>query len=132
MLTGAWRAPDLNGVWKLVVAHPACNLRKSSRLPDEHEVRQLIARNDAILTSPHPLRRTLQLMLGSTSAQRMIFYRRVDAQALRAALTGIAMQTWKLWRTTSAPLLHLGRVEVVEKPLGDGTVEAEEHGYDRE
>jgi 5-methylcytosine-specific restriction endonuclease McrA len=81
MPTGAWLGPDLNGVWNLVVAHAGCNLRKSSRLPDQNEVRQLIARNDAILASPHPLRRTLQLMLGSTSVQRLSFYRQIDAQA---------------------------------------------------
>lgn len=86
MLTGVWRGTDLNGVWNLVVAHASCNLRKSSRLPDQRQVRQLIARNDAILTSPHPLRRTLQLMLGNTPARRLDFYRKIDTQARFGAL----------------------------------------------
>ena len=67
MKTGSWTGPDLNGAWNLALACAACNLAKSSRLPKPHEVSQLMARNDAIAGSPHPLRRTLELTM-TTSA----------------------------------------------------------------
>ena len=78
MRTGVWAGPDLNAVWNLVVAHAECNLIKSNRLPTTDEVRQLIDRNEAILSSPHPLRRTLQLLVGNTAESRRGFYTRLD------------------------------------------------------
>jgi hypothetical protein len=65
MRTGAWTGPDLNGVWNLVVACAPCNLTKSARPPFSDEVARLLARNDAIAGSPHPLRRALQLSMRS-------------------------------------------------------------------
>ena len=88
MKTGSWLGPNLNGVWNLVVACSGCNLTKSSRLPTELEVRRLIARNEAIFGSPHPLRRTLELSMrprGAVPAKspqaRLAFVQEVDRLA---------------------------------------------------
>ena len=84
----SWRGPNLNEVWNLVLAHGSCNSAKSNRLPTEGEVQRLLARNEAIIGSPHPLRRALEtLMTGSTSAAvssqatRLAFLHSVDAAA---------------------------------------------------
>jgi 5-methylcytosine-specific restriction endonuclease McrA len=81
MTTGAWDGPDLNAVWNLVVACAPCNLAKSNRLPTETEVQRLIHRNEAVIGSPHPLRRTLILMLGTSEEQRLTYYHAIDALA---------------------------------------------------
>lgn len=88
--TGSWGGPDLNGVWNLVVACATCNLTKSSRLPTVDEVRALIDRNEAIMTSPHPLKRTLELAMtmpnrpATTSpAARLAFTQAVDNLVMR-------------------------------------------------
>ena len=78
MTSGSWRGPDLNGVWNLVVACAPCNLAKSNRTPTEAEVRRLIERNEAILTSPHPLKRTVSLLLSSGGHSSSTFYHWVD------------------------------------------------------
>lgn len=78
MTSGSWLGPDLNGVWNLVVACAPCNLAKSNRIPTETEVRRLIERNEAILASPHPLRRTVSLLLSSGGHSASSFYRWVD------------------------------------------------------
>jgi 5-methylcytosine-specific restriction endonuclease McrA len=78
MTTGAWRGPDLNGVWNLVVACAPCNPAKSNRTPTEAEGRRLIQRNEAILASPHPLKRTVSLLLNSWGHSSTSFYRWVD------------------------------------------------------
>jgi len=66
MNTGSWRGPDLNHVWNLVLSCGPCNLAKSNRLPTSDEVELLLARNDAIAGSPHPLRRTLEITMCAT------------------------------------------------------------------
>ncbi|MHC6215302.1 HNH endonuclease [Rhodococcus zopfii] len=66
MNTGSWCGPDLNHVWNLVLACAPCNLAKSNRLPTAEEVERLLDRNDAIAGSPHPLRRTLEITMGTT------------------------------------------------------------------
>ncbi|KFG02155.1 hypothetical protein IQ62_04220 [Streptomyces scabiei] len=60
---GSWHGPDLDTLWNLAPAHAACNGAKSDRLPTQAELARLAARNEAIMHSPHPLRRTLQLSL---------------------------------------------------------------------
>lgn len=55
---------DLDAIWNLAPAHAACNLRKSNRPPEAAELAELARRNEAIMGSPHPLRRTLELTLG--------------------------------------------------------------------
>ncbi|MFF3878647.1 HNH endonuclease [Streptomyces sp. NPDC001978] len=62
---GSWYGPDLDALWNLAPAHGACNGTKSDRLPTQAELARLAARNEAIMQSPHPLRRTLQLSLKS-------------------------------------------------------------------
>ncbi|WP_031484287.1 HNH endonuclease domain-containing protein [Streptomyces bicolor] len=59
----AWAGPDLDALWNLAPAHAACNGGKSDRLPFPVEVHRLALRNEAIMDSPHPLRKTLQLSL---------------------------------------------------------------------
>ncbi len=56
----SWHGPDLDSLWNLAPAHAACNRTKSDRLPNTLELARLAARNEAIMQSPHPLRRTLQ------------------------------------------------------------------------
>ncbi|MER5548371.1 HNH endonuclease [Streptomyces sp. NPDC001233] len=59
----AWVGPDLDALWNLAPAHATCNGGKSDRLPFPVEVHRLALRNEAIMDSPHPLKRTLQLSL---------------------------------------------------------------------
>ena len=77
----AWGGPDLNGIWNLAVSCAQCNLRKSDRLPSEAEIRLLAERNEYIIGSPHPLRRTIQLQAGRDEAHRRDFYRSVNSLA---------------------------------------------------
>ncbi|MGV9658040.1 HNH endonuclease [Streptomyces koyangensis] len=58
-----WHGPDLDVIWNLAPAHERCNGTKSARLPTSEELRRLSRRNEAILLSPHPLKKTLQLAL---------------------------------------------------------------------
>jgi 5-methylcytosine-specific restriction endonuclease McrA len=83
--TGSWKGPDVNGIWNLVVACSACNLNKSTRLPTQDEVRSLIDRNEAVMTSPHPLKRTLEMTMSMPNgpsavspAARLAFIQAVD------------------------------------------------------
>lgn len=55
---------DLDALWNMAPAHASCNLAKSNRPPSPQEVSALVRRNEAIMNSPHPLRRTLELTLG--------------------------------------------------------------------
>lgn len=61
---------DLDAVWNLAPAHAVCNGGKSNRPPTREEVYRLGHRNEAIMLSPHPLRRTLELTLTSRGLQR--------------------------------------------------------------
>ncbi|MFC4119041.1 HNH endonuclease [Nonomuraea zeae] len=56
-------AIDLDAIWNLAPAHAACNLRKSNQPPDRGQLTRLAQRNEAIMQSPHPLKRTLQITL---------------------------------------------------------------------
>lgn len=60
---GSWNGPDLDTLWNLAPSHATCNGAKSDRMPTPAELARLAARNEAIMQSPHPLRRTLQLSL---------------------------------------------------------------------
>ena len=60
-----WQGLDLDAIWNLAPAHAVCNAAKSNALPTPAEVDRLARRNAAIMSSPHPLRRTLQLTLRS-------------------------------------------------------------------
>ncbi|MER5783681.1 HNH endonuclease signature motif containing protein [Streptomyces mobaraensis] len=61
----AWSGPDLDVVWNLAPAHPHCNGVKSDRLPTAAELAGLARRNEAIMGSPHPLKKTLELTLAA-------------------------------------------------------------------
>ncbi|MFI8194685.1 HNH endonuclease [Streptomyces sp. NPDC085946] len=61
-----WHGPDLDVIWNLAPAHETCNSVKSDRFPTPEELHRLAQRNEAILQSPHPLKKTLQLTLRST------------------------------------------------------------------
>ncbi|MFC1432025.1 HNH endonuclease [Streptacidiphilus sp. N1-3] len=56
----AWRGPDLDGLWNLAPAHADCVEAKGDRLPGAAELQRLARRNEAVMQSPIPLRRTLQ------------------------------------------------------------------------
>lgn len=58
-----WAGLDLDAVWNLAPAHAVCNTTKSNALPSRALVERLAHRNSAIMNSPHPLRRTLELTL---------------------------------------------------------------------
>ncbi|GAA4186523.1 hypothetical protein GCM10022252_18640 [Streptosporangium oxazolinicum] len=60
---GRGTTPDLDAIWNLAPAHAECNNRKSNRLPTEQETFRLAERNEAIMQSPRPLRKTLALTL---------------------------------------------------------------------
>ncbi|SDJ74017.1 HNH endonuclease [Streptomyces indicus] len=64
---GGWSGPDLDVLWNLAPAHETCNSTKSDRLPRPHELERLARRNEAIMGSPHPLRKTLSIALGRTN-----------------------------------------------------------------
>lgn len=69
---GSWNGPDLDVLWNLASAHAACNGAKSDRLPLPAQLARLADRNEAIMQSPHPLRRTLQLSLRSALPGRRV------------------------------------------------------------
>ncbi|MGJ6969500.1 HNH endonuclease [Streptosporangium sp. G11] len=54
---------DLDAVWNLAPAHAPCNGRKSNQPPTPQEMTRLAQRNEAIMRSPVPLRRTSELTL---------------------------------------------------------------------
>ncbi|RSM86371.1 HNH endonuclease [Kibdelosporangium aridum] len=81
---GVWAGPDLDQLWNLAPAHATCNSDKSDRPPTPPELDLLAQRNEAIMQSPHPLRKTLQLSLrqagyDSPSGQWPDFLRQVQA-----------------------------------------------------
>ncbi|GGM24236.1 hypothetical protein GCM10010129_80840 [Streptomyces fumigatiscleroticus] len=59
---GSWHGPNLDALWSLAPAYDACNAVESERLPTPAELARPAARNEAIMHSPHPLRRTLHLV----------------------------------------------------------------------
>jgi 5-methylcytosine-specific restriction endonuclease McrA len=59
-----WPELDLDRVWNLAPAHYDCNAGKSARPPRAAELSRLVQRNEAIMNSPHPLKRTLEITLG--------------------------------------------------------------------
>ncbi len=64
-----WSDLDLDSFWNLAPAHAACNAQKSNRPPTADEKRRLAKRNEAIMGSPHPLRKTLEMTLKARGFQ---------------------------------------------------------------
>ncbi|MER5326363.1 hypothetical protein [Streptosporangium roseum] len=60
---GRGTTPDLDAVWNLAPTHARCNGQKSNRPPTPMEMTRLAQRNEAIMQSPHPLKKTLKLTL---------------------------------------------------------------------
>ncbi|MEU0478980.1 hypothetical protein ABZ260_07305 [Streptosporangium sp. NPDC006013] len=56
-------APDLDAIWNLAPTHAHCNGQKSNRPPTREEMTRLAQRNEAIMQSPVPLKKTLELTL---------------------------------------------------------------------
>lgn len=77
MSRGFVRHLDLNAVWNLVVACQACNLSKSSALPNDSVISRLFNRNEAIVGSPYPLKRTIEFLTGKNAEERAKFLKSV-------------------------------------------------------
>ncbi|MER5621651.1 hypothetical protein ABT061_11475 [Streptosporangium sp. NPDC002544] len=60
---GKGTAPDLDAIWNLAPTHAQCNGQKSNRPPTREEMTRLAQRNEAIMQSPVPLKKTLELTL---------------------------------------------------------------------
>lgn len=58
-----WPELDLDTIWNLAPAHYGCNADKSDRPPGPLELQGLARRNEAIMHSPHPLKKTLEITL---------------------------------------------------------------------
>ncbi|MFI1379581.1 HNH endonuclease [Embleya sp. NPDC020886] len=84
-VVSGWRGPDLDAVWNLAPTHRQCNADKSDRPPTSGHLHRLARRNEAIMHSPHPLKRTLLLSLNAarlrreTAEQWPYFLRQVQA-----------------------------------------------------
>jgi 5-methylcytosine-specific restriction endonuclease McrA len=57
-------------IWNLVLAHYKCNSDKNDNLPPTHFLDNLIARNEFLIESAHPIKDTLIKQTGNTPAQR--------------------------------------------------------------
>ncbi|MFI6587637.1 hypothetical protein [Embleya sp. NPDC050493] len=62
-VVSGWQGPDLDAVRNLAPTHYACNAAKSDRPPTPEQLHRLARRNEAIMHSPHPLKKTLTLSL---------------------------------------------------------------------
>jgi hypothetical protein len=56
--------------WNLVLAHALCNEQKSDQLPNERSIALLVARNEHLIASNHPIKQPLTAQLGRTPEQR--------------------------------------------------------------
>jgi hypothetical protein len=57
-------------IWNLVLAHEYCNLQKSDRVVGDHYIKKLIARNENIMGSNHPMKKDIENELGATPKKR--------------------------------------------------------------
>lgn len=76
---------NLNGVWNLVLACPACNREengKFAKVPAIKYLERLYMRNEYLISSHHPLRETLIMQTGKTSEERAAFLKVVDKEAV--------------------------------------------------
>ena len=79
--------PDINldGVWNLVLACPACNRGaggKFARVPQIKYLKRLHKRNEFLINSHHPLRETIISQTGKTEEERRMFLQRMDKRAI--------------------------------------------------
>ena len=77
---------NINGVWNLVLACPACNRGAAGKfdlVPALALLERLHRRNEFLIMSHHPLRETLMLQTGATASQRIAFLQTIyDAAVL--------------------------------------------------
>jgi len=57
-------------IWNLVLAHEYCNEQKSDRVVGNHYIEKLIARNENIMGSNHPMKKDIEIELGETPKKR--------------------------------------------------------------
>lgn len=84
-LQGVMPGINLNGVWNLVLACPACNRGASgkfARVPSVKYLERLYKRNEYLISSYHPLRETLISQTGKTPQERADFLHDVDKEAI--------------------------------------------------
>ncbi len=67
--------------WNLVLAHGFCNEQKSDALPGREFAEKLVARNERLVASNHPIRERVIADLGTTPEQRRRAIGRVYADA---------------------------------------------------
>ena len=76
---------NLDGVWNLVLACPACNRGRGGKFdsaPATKYLERLHKRNEFLISSHHPLRETIIRQTGSTEQERISFLRNVDRIAV--------------------------------------------------
>jgi 5-methylcytosine-specific restriction endonuclease McrA len=73
-------------LWNLVLAHEACNLAKSARLPSLTYLERLYERNEYYIVSNHPIKRHLITQMGDTPAQRRVFLESKYREAQRVLI----------------------------------------------
>ena len=57
-------------LWNLEVAHKFCNQQKDHDMPDKRYIEKIIARNESVCQSEHPLRQKIQDEIGKTPQER--------------------------------------------------------------
>lgn len=76
---------NLNGVWNLVLACPDCNRGsdgKFAKAPAIKYLERLHKRNEFLISSHHPLRKTIMEQTGKTEADRTLFLKDIDRRAV--------------------------------------------------
>ena len=84
---------NLDGVWNLVLACPACNRGvegKSARVPALELLGRLGRRNEFLIESHHPLRETLVAQTGATKPARREFL-----QGIYRTAKSLLIHTWR-------------------------------------
>ena len=95
-------APNIDGIWNLVLACADCNRGpdgKFARVPELRFLERLHQRNEFLITSHHPLRETLILQTGATEPERRGYLQRAWTEA-----RGLLIHTWRPG-TEEAPAL---------------------------
>ena len=57
-------------LWNLEVAHELCNYQKDHDMPHKRYIEKIIARNESIMASQHPLRQNIEKDAGKTPQER--------------------------------------------------------------
>ncbi len=77
-----WAVVRHDQPWNLVLAHGHCNILKRDYLPDQRTIAMLIARNEFLIESNHPLKDTLIHQTGATAAARLKTVQNVYQRAI--------------------------------------------------